>query len=132
MPERVEQQEIAGVPQDLALEDSPGIAFWEDKQNELVSTQVDYTLSGLVRLVADGTIALSPDYQRRDRWDAKRQSKLIESFLMNVPVPPIFLNEDAYGSYSVIDGRQRLVALREFFEGRLTLRGLAVFSYING
>jgi hypothetical protein len=83
--------------------------FWEAKQRELVTSVVDYNLGTLAQLVQDGTIDVSPKYQRRFRWDNERQSKLIESFLMNVPVPPIFLNEDQYGQYSVIDGKQRLI-----------------------
>lgn len=51
---------------------------------------------------------------------------------MNVPVPPIFLNEDQYGQYSVIDGKQRLTAIHEFLKGHLELTGLEVFSDING
>lgn len=51
---------------------------------------------------------------------------------MNVPVPPIFLNEDKYGEYSVIDGKQRLIAINEFLRGRLILNGLHIFSDING
>jgi len=51
---------------------------------------------------------------------------------MNVPVPPIFLNEDEFGQYSVIDGKQRLNCIYEFFRGRLRLTGLEVFSDING
>jgi hypothetical protein len=51
---------------------------------------------------------------------------------MNVPVPPIFLNEDAWGKYSVIDGKQRLSAIRNFLRGGLTLKGLEVFADING
>ena len=50
---------------------------------------------------------------------------------MNVPIPPIFLNEDTYGQYSVIDGKQRLTAISEFLRGRLRLRGLTIFSDIN-
>jgi hypothetical protein len=51
---------------------------------------------------------------------------------MNVPIPPVFLNEDNYGQYSVIDGKQRLTAIHEFMRGRLKLSGLKVFSEING
>lgn len=108
------------------------IEFWEEKQRELVSSVVDYNLATLSELVADRTIDISPKYQRRFRWDAKRQSKLIESFLMNVPVPPIFLNEDEYGRYSVIDGKQRLTAISDFLSGRLDLEGLQIFAEING
>lgn len=106
--------------------------FWERKQKELVTSVVDYNLGTLYQLVTDNTINLSPKYQRRFRWDADRQSKLIESFLMNVPVPPIFLNEDTYGQYSVIDGKQRLNAIVAFFSGKLELSGLRVFHDING
>lgn len=51
---------------------------------------------------------------------------------MNVPVPPIFLNEDSYGQYSVIDGKQRLQAVYDFLRGKLILEGLTIFSDING
>jgi uncharacterized protein with ParB-like and HNH nuclease domain len=101
------------------------------KQRELVTSVVDYNLGTLAQLVTDRTIELSPRYQRRFRWGPEQQSLLIESFLMNVPVPPIFLNEDKYGKYSVIDGKQRLTAITEFFKGKLELAGLKVFSDIN-
>lgn len=114
--------------------DSDPIDFWEKKQRELVTSVVDYNLSTLADLVTQESIDLSPRYQRRNRWDKTRQSKLIESFLMNVPVPPIFLNEDRerYGHYSIIDGKQRLTAIHEFFRGRLELQKLEVFSDANG
>jgi Protein of unknown function DUF262 len=114
-----------------AAEVSP-IEFWEKKQRELITSVVDYNLGTLADLIHTKAIDLSPEYQRRFRWDATRQSKLIESFLMNVPVPPIFLNEDAYGQYSVIDGKQRLNTVYEFLRGRLQLKDLEIFSDING
>lgn len=107
------------------------IAFWEQKQRELVTSVVDYNLSTLTDLVNNGDINLKPDYQRRDRWSEEKKSQLIESFLMNVPIPPIFLSEDAYGQYSVIDGRQRLTAIADFINNAFSLIGLEVFSDIN-
>lgn len=115
-----------------SYEKESAIKFWEAKQRELVTSVVDYNLSTLSELVIGQVIDLSPEYQRRFRWDHARQSKLIESFLMNVPVPPIFLNEDRYGKYSVIDGKQRLSAVTEFFRGRLRLCDLEIFPDING
>lgn len=112
--------------------DLDSIVFWEEKQRELVSSTLDYNLSTLVDLIKNQGIELSPRFQRRSKWDEKRQSKLIESFLMNVPVPPIFLNEDSYGQYSVIDGKQRLMAIYNFFSDNLSLSGLKIFSDING
>jgi len=115
-----------------SYDDDSTLKFWEAKQRELVTSVVDYNLSTLSDLVSEKIIDLSPEYQRRFRWDITRQSKLIESFLMNVPVPPIFLNEDKYGRYSVIDGKQRLTAITSFFKNILILKGLEIFSDING
>jgi hypothetical protein len=108
------------------------IQFWEKRQRELLTSVVDYNLATINDLITNKSINLSPRYQRRFRWDDSRQSKLIESFLMNVPVPPIFLNEDKYGEYSIIDGKQRLSAIHNFMRGRLVLKDLEVFGDING
>lgn len=83
--------------------------FLNKKQRELITSTVDYNLESLSQLISKRTIDLAPKYQRRFRWDEIRKSKLIESFLMNVPIPPIFLNEDDYGKYSVIDGKQKTI-----------------------
>ena|SRR2546423_2318777 len=107
------------------------LLFWENKQRELVTSVVDYNLSTITDLINDKNIDLSPKYQRRNRWDDARKSVLIESFLINVPVPPVFLNEDNYGEYSIIDGKQRLTAIHDFLTGSLRLRGLTIFSEIN-
>lgn len=108
------------------------IDFWTQKQRELVTASVDYNLSTLLTLTNDKIIDLSPSYQRRNRWDARRQSRLIESFLINVPIPPIFLNEDEIGTYSIIDGKQRLTAITKFLNDGLRLEGLEIFSDVNG
>jgi hypothetical protein len=108
------------------------VDFWLRKQRELVTSTVDYNLGTLSDLIDSKTIDLSPRHQRRFRWDPVRQSRLIESFLMNVPVPPVFLNEDDWGRYSVIDGKQRLTAIHQFMKDRLSLTGLQVFGDLNG
>jgi Protein of unknown function DUF262 len=118
--------------QTLDSDDDPALVLFDKQQRDLVTSVVDYNLGTLSDLVSRQKIDLSPKYQRRFRWDRRRQSKLIESFMMNVPVPPIFLNEDRYGTYAVIDGKQRLFAIREFLRGRLKLQGLQVFDDING
>lgn len=107
------------------------IQKYELAQRELVTSVVDYDLQSLASKVERGQILLDPSYQRRFRWDVTRQSQLIESFLMNVPVPPLFLNEDEYGRYSVIDGKQRLNAVHRFMTNDLRLAGLKVFREIE-
>ena len=125
-------QDVEGFENQDAAEPTDPVEFWKAKQRELVTSVVDYNLSTLADLIEDKRIDLSPAYQRRFRWDPRRQSLLIESFLMNVPVPPIFLNEDDLGQYSVIDGKQRLNAVYAMLKGRLMLEGLKVFPDING
>lgn len=75
---------------------------------------------------------LNPEYQRRKRWDNKRKSLLIESFIMNVPLPPIFLYEIEYAVYEVMDGLQRLTAIHDFYKGSFSLEGLEYWQELNG
>jgi hypothetical protein len=75
---------------------------------------------------------LRPFYQRRPRWSRQKQSLLIESFIMNIPVPPVFFYEKEYNSYEVMDGQQRITALRDFYAGDFELVGLKQWPEING
>lgn len=77
-------------------------------------------------------INLHPEYQRRLRWTATQKSKLIESLLLNIPVPPVFFYESDAARYEVMDGQQRLNTIREFFAGDFALSGLKVLSPLNG
>lgn len=75
---------------------------------------------------------LRPFYQRRPRWNANKQSLLIESFIMNIPVPPIFLYERDFNSYEVMDGQQRITAMLDFYQNKLRLSGLEMWPELNG
>lgn len=114
--------------------DSDLIAQFKLAQEAAVLEIADQGLFTLANLVESGAIDVAPQFQRRDRWDAERQSLLIESFLTNIPVPPVYLAEDSasIGSYAVIDGKQRLTAIASFFEDRLMLRGLTRLTDLNG
>ncbi len=74
---------------------------------------------------------LRPEYQRRLRWSSVQKSRLIESLLLNIPVPPIFLYENDAARYEVMDGQQRLNAIHEFIAGDFALTGLTVLSPLN-
>jgi len=75
---------------------------------------------------------LRPEYQRRLRWSTAQKSKLIESLLLNIPVPPIFLYESDAARYEVMDGQQRLNAVKEFLSGDFALTSLTVLDPLNG
>ncbi len=75
---------------------------------------------------------IRPFYQRRSRWDEERQSKLIESFIINIPVPPVFLYEKSFDSYEVMDGQQRITAITDYYSNRFSLKGLDLWPELNG
>ena len=105
---------------------------FEKSQDDLVLQASDFSLKGLREMVENEVIDLSPTYQRRERWEVQRQSQLIESFLLNVPVPPIYLAEEGYGAYSIIDGKQRITAVSDFLSNSIRLKGLETFHELNG
>lgn len=102
-----------------------------DAQARLVTQASDFSLATIAAMVDNKSIDPSPEYQRRQRWSPAKQSALIESFLLNVPVPPVYLAEEQFGVYSVIDGKQRITAIHDFMSGRLTLRSLAELPDLN-
>jgi hypothetical protein len=90
-------------------------------------------LPGFVSLMAQSNyMDLRPFYQRRPRWTPAQQSLLIESFIMNIPVPPVFLYEKDFNSYEVMDGQQRITAIRAFYNNELRLTGLESWPELNG
>jgi hypothetical protein len=98
----------------------------------IVTEQARYPLNSIVAMLDSGDYNLNPEFQRRHRWDRQKQSRLIESFIMNVPIPPIFLYEDRYSHYEVMDGLQRLTAIYEFYRNSFGLEGLEEWPELNG
>jgi hypothetical protein len=77
-------------------------------------------------------VNLRPEYQRRLVWERGKKSRFIESLLLNVPVPPVFLFEWELSRYEVMDGQQRLNAIVEFYENRFALSGLEKWTALHG
>lgn len=105
---------------------------FDKAQDSLVLQQSDLSLQSVFDMVNSESIDISPKYQRRERWNDMKDSGLIESFLLNIPVPPIYLAEDEYGVYSVIDGKQRVTAIYKFLKGDLKLSDLEKFTELEG
>jgi hypothetical protein len=102
-------------------------------QLRVVRETKDYQLDYIQHALRPGReiIDISPIYQRRLRWTAKKKSLLIESLLLNIPVPPIFLYERDYNEYEVIDGRQRLETIRTFLGNEFALSGLEYWPELD-
>ncbi|CPU65908.1 Protein of uncharacterised function DUF262 [Mycobacteroides abscessus] len=113
------------------MADDSLLGRFQNAQAQLVTQASDFSLQTIALMVDEGSIDPSPEYQRRSRWTLAKQSALIESFLLNVPVPPVYLAEEQFGSYTVIDGKQRITAIHDFMSGRLALRSLAELPELN-
>lgn len=92
----------------------------------------DLTPKAVSDWVTEKVIDLGPDFQRRDRWDNPRRSKLIESILLGIPIPPVYLSSEPNQAYSVIDGKQRITAIHKFIQNDLTLTNLEFLKVVNG
>lgn len=83
--------------------------------------------------IEENGLKINPDYQRYDGiWSTKNKSLFIESVILNIPIPSIYLSEDSKGTLIVIDGRQRLSTLFEFMEDKFKLTGLTILNRLNG
>ena len=103
----------------------------------ITSYGIDYDVVGIVRRLKNGDICI-PRFQRGFVWDKDRSSRFIESLLLRLPVPGIFLYREADSQKQiVIDGLQRLLTLRSYYDGKIAdkefaLTGLAGNSPYNG
>jgi hypothetical protein len=92
----------------------------EDKilelRNSLKSDRLDMSFGEIMNLYEDGELIISPEYQRAFRWNDKQRSDFIESILLGIPIPPIFVAEDENGRWELVDGLQRISTILSFFE----------------
>ena len=111
------------------------------KERTVRTQNIEYTPEMIIKRVKSGEIKLSPDYQRNHRWDNKTSSRLIESMILNIPIPLIYLSQDidlddetgeGISRYSIIDGQQRLTAICNFFTNEFPLTKLETFKELNG
>lgn len=114
---------------DEDAEPYPGVA---PPDRRLITQPYDLSVGDLVGQVQDKSLTLKPVYQRRYVWDNKKASKLVESLLINVPIPVCYLAEERDGSRATIDGQQRLKSLYRYLGNEFPLRGLEVLPDLNG
>lgn len=98
----------------------------------IVTEQARYPVKSIKSMLDSGDYLLNPEYQRRKRWDSGKKSRLIESFIMNVPLPPVFLYEYDYSKYEVMDGLQRLTTIYDFYSGNFALEELGYWKELEG
>ncbi|MCD8020643.1 MAG: DUF262 domain-containing protein [Clostridiales bacterium] len=86
-----------------------------DKMSKAIKTD-NYPMSigELANIYREGDLRIDPIYQRAFRWDISQQSALIESILLNIPIPPIYVYQNEKGKWNLIDGQQRLSTIFKF------------------
>lgn len=107
---------------------------------KVIVYNTDWTTETLYNQILRQNIQLTPPFQRRDAWTVPRKSRLIESLLLGFPVPPIVLATapNTQGKFIVLDGKQRLLSILQFYGGsetpndRFSLQGLQFRSDLNG
>lgn len=77
-------------------------------------------------------LEISPEFQRNNVWKSSQMSELVESILMGIPIPVIYLFEDRDGNKQIVDGKQRITTIIDFQDDKFTLNGLHVMPSYNG
>lgn len=86
-----------------------------EKRNSLKTDRLDMSFGELMNMFEDGDLFITPEYQRVFRWSLFQQTRFIESVLLGIPIPPIFVAEDGDGRWEVVDGLQRISTIFSFF-----------------
>lgn len=96
------------------------------------TSQKDFPLSTIKDMFDDGDIITNPDYQRDYVYTPKQSSRLIESVLIGIPIPAIYLCQETNESWSVIDGQQRITSFVYYLKNKFPLSGLTQLKELNG
>lgn len=108
----------------------------EKQQRDVSFDTKEYTIEIIVqkyldKLNKDENEFFVPDYQRDFVWDKIRQSRFIESLMIGLPIPYIFLAETDSGRYEIVDGSQRIRTLAAYINNQLTITGVEKISELN-
>ena len=87
-----------------------------DKRKEIVVDSYPMSIGEMMNLYKDGELDVHPEFQRFFRWEEEQKTKLIESILLGIPIPPIFVSQKTNGKWDVIDGQQRLSTILQFLQ----------------
>lgn len=86
----------------------------KDLKKEIVSDSYSMSIGELISLYTDEELDIHPRFQRLFRWSPYQKTRFIESILLNIPIPPIFVSQNEEGVWDVIDGVQRLSTIFQF------------------
>ncbi len=135
------EEYIQELVQDDGVEDAGTIRYDSEDENKVQCIypaskikidRVQFSIFELKRRYDRGLICLDPDFQRNFVWKQKQKSELIESVIMGIPLPLIYLAETMEGNLVIVDGRQRLTTFFHFMDNKFALNGLKILPDLNG
>jgi hypothetical protein len=106
---------------------------WNPEQIRVTTSA--FSLRNVLDQIDEGSLELAPDFQRGKVWRAEQKSLLVESLLLQIPLPAFYFAEDSDGAFHVVDGLQRLSTLHSFVRGGesgFPLKGLEYLSDVEG
>ncbi len=86
-----------------------------DERARLSADRMDISFGELIHMYKAGELLIRPEYQRLFRWKGSQKTALIESILLGIPIPPVFVAEDMEGVWELVDGLQRVSTIISFF-----------------
>ncbi|MCP4696576.1 MAG: DUF262 domain-containing protein [Gammaproteobacteria bacterium] len=87
----------------------------ESTRNSLATDRMDMSFGEIMSMYEKDEIIVNPDFQRLFRWSDYQKSRFIETILLGIPIPPIFVTEDEDGRWELVDGLQRVSTVLSFF-----------------
>lgn len=87
----------------------------KDLRNNLTTDRLDMSYGEIINMYENEELIINPEFQRLFRWKEYQKTRFIESILLGIPTPPIFVAEDKEGKWELVDGLQRLSTVLSFF-----------------
>ena len=119
--EAQQTDQLTGVEEEIEGLDSESESWGDYPIDDLLIRQESRTIHDVIRRIDQGNYVMDPDFQRDFIWADDKQSKLIESVVMRIPLPVFYLAENDEGQMVVVDGLQRLSTFQRFVKGDLKL-----------
>ena len=88
----------------------------KDLRNNLTTDRLDMSYGEIINMYQSGDLIISPEFQRLFRWKNFQKTRFIESILLGIPIPPIFVAEDKEGKWELVDGLQRYQLYYHFLD----------------
>ncbi|TGL63506.1 DUF262 domain-containing protein [Leptospira sarikeiensis] len=110
----------------------------DEKIGEVRTESIDISCNEIMSLIENKEMVIQPDYQRLFRWSDEQKSKLVESIILELPIPEIYVVENEDGIFELVDGLQRVSSITQFVNPEIlnldgfTLNGCDLIDDLNG